>query len=929
MNMLQRIPRVKPRAALLCLSVLLCAVSFLLLPIASALATGGTPPLATVTPAPEEPLPAVVRSSETLQAQEVAHGWRPIGPYGGHVREICAAAGKLYVLAGPEPSLVWVRQAERWQPTGLYAQRIACAPGGAVLASRHGALYRSADGGATWVRVHQSDGSITTISFDVADGSWALAAGQRLVDGEWKGFVLASRDGGNTWAEAPGPRLYKIVAGGGRAYAISWEWDALMLSSDGLSWVQAQLPEPNPADVTISQEGERVFAAAGGRLFVSEDAGSSWQEIARNTARGNAYMRRLLLAAGGDLFAIGGFWSQVDGVWEWQESLLRLAEGRWQELPMPAPAESLTGLAVADGALWAASATHGVLRSADRGATWQEGNLGLRAIVYAELVPHGGELYLATPSGLYAGLPESDTWRRITTPLDGEQLVSAASDGQSLYIASRCALARLEPSGQWQLVLPGTPCQDIARLRIGNGALYLLRGSKDLLRSSDGGKTWPALPPLPEGASARDIAVHGGQLYLGTDKGLYRWVNSSWQELPSLPEKGVTALLSAEGLLWAATEASPSYSGRGLFLSADGGASWSAADYGITARVRYLTAGGAGRVYAGTDDGVFFTASAGRRWRALDAGMPQAPYTSYARLTDGVVVSRLVVLPGDEGDTLVAATNRGLLWLPGTPAQLVQPYTSYLPLVQGASAPRAVLIVGPVDPPEHRDTMSFIRWADEEAQLLEKAGLQVTKLYLQEATWPNVRRAIQGASVVIYKGHGFGFGEIPADTTEMGGGLHGFCLYNPDEPEGAQLATQDMLIATTDLAPGGLAFIFACYSGGSSDSDTEAVPQALAARRIEGYAYTFLAIGARAYFGGCGSNEVMERWLEQPGLTALDVYCGLYGCSDAFSLVPALFPGYAGRFKAFYDGSGRLASWGHALVADPGFSLAELLQGRP
>lgn len=37
-------------------------------------------------------------------------------------------------------------------------------------------------------------------------------------------------------------------------------------------------------------------------------------------------------------------------------------------------------------------------------------------------------------------------------------------------------------------------------------------------------------------------------------------------------------------------------------------------------------------------------------------------------------------------------------------------------------------------------------------------------------------------TIVVYRGHGSGRGDIPADTTELYRSLNGFCLVDPVDP---------------------------------------------------------------------------------------------------------------------------------------------------
>ena len=82
--------------------------------------------------------------------------------------------------------------------------------------------------------------------------------------------------------------------------------------------------------------------------------------------------------------------------------------------------------------------------------------------------------------------------------------------------------------------------------------------------------------------------------------------------------------------------------------------------------------------------------------------------------------------------------------LPGAPAP---------PPASAATAPKVAVIVGPVS----GSTAGYIRDADAAANEALKYTPNVVKVYSPNATWEAAKAAMQGASIVIYMGHGNGF----------------------------------------------------------------------------------------------------------------------------------------------------------------------------
>ena len=76
------------------------------------------------------------------------------------------------------------------------------------------------------------------------------------------------------------------------------------------------------------------------------------------------------------------------------------------------------------------------------------------------------------------------------------------------------------------------------------------------------------------------------------------------------------------------------------------------------------------------------------------------------------------------------------------------------PAAHGANAvAKVVIVVGPAGAATDR----YRKEARSAAALARKYTPDVTEVYSPNATWPAVKEALQGASLVIYMGHGNGW----------------------------------------------------------------------------------------------------------------------------------------------------------------------------
>lgn len=149
---------------------------------------------------------------------------------------------------------------------------------------------------------------------------------------------------------------------------------------------------------------------------------------------------------------------------------------------------------------------------------------------------------------------------------------------------------------------------------------------------------------------------------------------------------------------------------------------------------------------------------------------------------------------------------------------------------------KAVAIVGEVGSltDDFRDDM------DGAVEALEAKGVSVTKFYygVTTFTWSDIVVAAQGAHVLVYMGHGVhGWG--PPNN------WGGFSLGDSQFVSPSQVRTDLKGVLAVDSI---IIFSHACFTAGSSSSDSYTIPQSEAEERVHSYAEPFVDIGMEAYF---------------------------------------------------------------------------------
>ena len=182
----------------------------------------------------------------------------------------------------------------------------------------------------------------------------------------------------------------------------------------------------------------------------------------------------------------------------------------------------------------------------------------------------GGEvLAAATSGGLYAGEAGGSTWEPVAGPWTG--VTATQLVGNDLYAATDRGLfvvdgfvnggrtpRRVDAAG-------GTRYEEVT----GNARLLVAHTGFALRGSTDGGRTWDALPAPPKGGRIWSLSVVGRTAYVGTflelwvgDRGATRWQDRP-RPIPAQSVGDVRPHPSGAGLLVAAPAS-------GVYTSTDG-----------------------------------------------------------------------------------------------------------------------------------------------------------------------------------------------------------------------------------------------------------------------------------------------------------------------------------------------------------------------
>jgi hypothetical protein len=215
------------------------------------------------------------------------------------------------------------------------------------------------------------------------------------------------------------------------------------------------------------------------------------------------------------------------------------------------------------------------------------------------------------------------------------------------------------------------------------------------------------------------------------------------------------------------------------------------------------------------------------------------------------------------------------------------------PVGAAATPQKVVIIVGPTG----AQTDDYRSKGDSIASVAAAAGATVVKVYSPNATWANVKAAVNGANIIVYLGHGNGYPN-PYGTTELVDRTNGWGLNRtPSGGDGDDWSAtmvycgEKALMGTLTGSDGSAQWSYcggstntdgitpaanwvmiysnACYAPGASEGWDTPATESVAMQRVRNYSYPGLAIGGGAYFATDmhqGSQQLVDTIIRNPGM---------------------------------------------------------------
>lgn len=468
-------------------------------------------------------------------------------------------------------------------------------------------------------------------------------------------FLIFSRNAYSQWTQSSGPyggSVWSVLSSGSTIYAGTFGGGIFMSNNDGASWtpLSSGLDFRDAIVLSMAADGSTLFAGFDKTgLFVSRNSGVSWSKVTSISSKTISS----LTVNGSNIYAgtADGLFISTDNGISW--SLVN------------AGLISVNSMLISGGNMFAGN-QNGISKSSDNGITWTAVNSGLDNTYVNSLAQIGGTLFAGTNGGVFRSTNGSATWTSVNSGISNITILSLATSGPNLFAgtAGGGVNLSLDNGNSWAKVSTGlTYAQEgIHALAINGSNLFAGTYWGGVARSTNNGTSWTSVNNGIENISVNSIISNGNTMFAtaGTTvttstgyEGLFLSNDggASWTASSLTSFINPTALAVINGNIFCGGLPD------GVYRSSDNGITWLSVNNYLNNNAITTLASSGNNLFAGTSfGGVYMSTNDGASWAFISNGL-----SGSSLYTNTVLPSETNILVGT-GDGIYLSSDNGTSW---------------------------------------------------------------------------------------------------------------------------------------------------------------------------------------------------------------------------------------------------------------------------
>ena len=539
-------------------------------------------------------------------------------------------------------------------------------------------LFRSTDGGVTFVDRNGSGGSalnlsyVTAVAVQPGNSNVVLAGGAGYCSGGglYGGGLYRSTDGGNSWTQivSSGP-VHDIVFDPNNSsivYAAA-TYGVYKSTNGGASFSQLTgVPSGYRTRLAMAPSNSQVLYALQENkyLYRTTDGGNSWSLRNSNACDGQCWYNLALDVhpTSSDTVLVGAIrvWRSTNG-----GTTLSVLDNTWGSSQKVHQDTHVVRYSRTNGSRFWVGSDGGLWRTDNGSTSYTNLNNGINITQFYDIAIHptNSKIFGGAQDNSSSARTSSNTWSVVTVTGDGFSNIVDSGNANYVFITSYPqngypSVYRSTNGGAVNgfSLLPttgitstGFPWDTELTMIQGSGASYLFTGSNQVYRANARAGTWSWTSISTSLAGGSTLSAFGNQnagntLYAGFQNGrIFRTDNAlaaspTWTEVTSGIPSGWISDIAVDPTNSQRVFVTRSVFGSSkLYRSTTGGASWTAVGSGlpdVPANTVVVDSWPTSRIFVGTDIGVYVSEDNGDTFVPQMSGMPLGTVVTDLELDD-------------------------------------------------------------------------------------------------------------------------------------------------------------------------------------------------------------------------------------------------------------------------------------------------------